>query len=353
MHKLFLYVCITFTIHPMEHLLSAIPAAMSGFVGYSAGRHQHLQETEELSQTYNKLLGEHNQLKSDLSKSGLLIRGIHQTVLCNPLNTFFNLSIEAGDENGMEAILRHRQNIFNINGLDENGATALHIAARKKNEYCIKYLCTLQANPNTPDIFGMTPMHYAAQANDTSMIACLITHGADPNIKRKEDGLSPLMAAIKANKREAMQFLLALKHQRAEIDRAPSPDHSVNLLGSLNFALEKQRALSASGHDSEDLRNSHDTLALIFHIFLQRNPECLICFDTIADQVRITKCCEKGICPACADKLLCKEECAFCRNPFSSESLLIYTKNSPPRSASPSPAASSSSSSVAASSRLC
>lgn len=332
MRRLFLCMCFTFVIHPMEQfLLPAVSASMAGLVAYSAGRQRHLSETEQHSQAYAKLSTELEQLKDNLSKSGLLIRGIHQTVLCNPLNTLLNRSIEVGDENGMSSVLLHMRETFNINGLDENGSTALHIAARKKNEYCMKYLCALGAAPNTPDIFGMTPIHYAAQADDPEIIATLIHLGADLNVKTG-NGYTPLMVALRADKKNATAFLLALKNIRAEIDRAPSPDHLVNLKGSFRMALELQRELTTN----ESPNSSHDSLALIFHAFLERNPECLICCDELPAQIYITKCCEKGLCPACVnDPRLDKKRCAHCREPLQPEPYMFYTQSSPTRPRSP------------------
>lgn len=324
MRKLLLCIYITCTLHPMEQfLMSAIPAAVSGFIGYSTAQNQHHQITEQQSQAYTTLQHEHEQLKNNLIKSGLLLRGTHQVVVCNPLNTLFNRSIENGDEQGMQVVLKTMQDRFNINGFDENGATALHLAARKKNERCMKYLFLHGANPNISDGFDMTPMHYAAQANDIETMTLLITSGADLNIKRKIDGLTPLMAALKANKHEAITFLLALKNKRAEMERAPSPDHSVNISSSLLMALELQKK-TAQNIDSP---TTCDSLNLIFYAFLERNPECLICFEEMSTNVHIATCCQKGVCDDCAKQLAKKPTCSFCMKPFEGEPFLIYQRN--------------------------
>lgn len=334
MHKLFLSLLLPCMLHSMQNfLLSAFPAAMSGLVGYSAGRQHHMQEAEKNSAAFNKLLTEHEHLKSHLTKSGLLIRGTHQVVLCNPLNTLFNRSIEHRDEQGMHTILHHVRDLFDINGLDQNGRTALHVATLQKNEPCMKFLRLNGANPDTLDVFGMAPMHYAAHANDIETMTLLSAFGANLNIKRPEDGLTPLTAALKANKQEAIAFLLALKHQRAEMERepsdkterAPSPDHRVTLLGSLRVALEMQKRANQEACGS---------LNLIFHAFLERNPECPICFEEMPTDIRITPCCQRGVCATCETGLSKQPACPFCRSPFNNEPFLIYQRSSPPRPAS-------------------
>jgi ankyrin repeat protein len=323
-----------------KFLLATIPPAVTAFMGYSAARHQQTNTIEQHVQAYEGLSTEHEVLKADLLKSGFIIRGTHKTVFCNPLNTFFNRLLDDGNETGMQALVHTMSDRFDINGLDENGATALHIAARKRNERCMEYLQQHGANPNIPDIFGMTPFHYAAQANDISVMAYLLTLNADADAKRIDDGLSPLMLALKSNKREAIEFLLALKYKRAEIERAPSPDHSVSLLSALRFALAMKKESFLNPADSD----TNHSLELIFHAFLERNPDCPICYHEIPATMYITSCCQKGVCPTCAPQLP-KHVCSFCCTELGAEPFIIFQRDSPPHTG-----ANSSSSSHSASS---
>lgn len=332
-----------------KFLLGAGAAAVAGISYVSNQNNTYATELKTLTDEHTQLQIEHEQLKDSIRRSGMLIRGVHGIHLCNPLNTLFNKALEDRDEDGFNALLRLAKN-FDINGLDENGTTALHIATRYKNKPLIKMLTAMHAHPNAPDVFTMTPLHYAAQANDIEMMSCLIGQGADPNA-RNARRQTPLMVALEANKREATEFLIAIKHARAESDRAPSPDHCASLMGSLQMAIDRKKELMAS-HDMspEELTEHSNILSLIFHAFLERNPECLICYNPVPNEIFITKCCEKGLCRDCAHEITKKTGavCAFCRQTITLESFLTYTRNSPSRPASPDDSSSHAASSVPA-----
>jgi hypothetical protein len=314
----------TYIFGALEALGGVVGGALATtFVGFAYHQHDR-QEIQRLQDRSRRLESEHRELQNKLSTSGMLIKGDRGIHLCNPLNTLFNAALEKSDEAGMNAVLRLARN-FDINGLDENGSTALHIGARAKNMPLLKYLCASGAHPDTQDIFGMTPLHYAAQANDVKVLTCLIKLGADPN-RRNNNDQTPVMMALSANKREATEFLLALKHEKAQCERAPSPDHCTSLIGTLAMAMREQ----ARDPNARDLAD--DMLSLIFKAFIERNPECAICYEPGPDSVCIIKCCEKGLCASCAEKInTVQGSCAFCRAEVTVESFLIYTRPTDPQ----------------------
>ncbi|EAX97027.1 hypothetical protein TVAG_315290 [Trichomonas vaginalis G3] len=66
----------------------------------------------------------------------------------------------------------------NINEKDNDGETALHIAALNNSKETVEFLISHGANINEKDKYRWTALHFAAQYNSKEMAELLISHGA-------------------------------------------------------------------------------------------------------------------------------------------------------------------------------
>ena len=96
----------------------------------------------------------------------------------------------------------------NPNAQDQDGETALHLAADRGDAVLAKALIAARANPNLKENgHGMTPLHMAAARGHTELVRLLIASGADRQA-RSSVGATPLMMASNKGQRAAA-FLLA------------------------------------------------------------------------------------------------------------------------------------------------
>ena len=78
---------------------------------------------------------------------------------------------------------------------DNNGKTALHIAAEYGNYIFIDIILKKGGNPNLKDNNGQTPLHIAACNGYLNCLTLLLKGGADPSLK-DNNGNIPLHLAI-------------------------------------------------------------------------------------------------------------------------------------------------------------
>jgi ankyrin repeat protein len=86
----------------------------------------------------------------------------------------------------------------NIELKDDDGCTALHIAAWEDSLATARLLIERGADVNAVDDDADTPLHMAAWKNSIKVAKLLIEHGADLNAK-DESGRTPLDRASVAN----------------------------------------------------------------------------------------------------------------------------------------------------------
>ena len=101
------------------------------------------------------------------------------------------------------------------------GATALHIAAKNGHVECLRTLIEAKANVNLQDKKGKSALHAAAKNGHVECLRTLIDSGADPKILDSE-GQTALDLATKFKKEDVVRFLRERQNQAEEQDPARS-----------------------------------------------------------------------------------------------------------------------------------
>ncbi|XP_078139397.1 ankyrin repeat domain-containing protein 26 isoform X2 [Centroberyx gerrardi] len=94
-----------------------------------------------------------------------------------------------------------------LNLCDNQNRSALMKAVQGQYERCVSILLENHAEPNLVDINGNTALHLAANIPAISTAMLLLEHEADINAQNKE-GFTPLTVAVRENHAEMAEFLL-------------------------------------------------------------------------------------------------------------------------------------------------
>ncbi|XP_034107520.1 tyrosine-protein kinase Shark [Drosophila albomicans] len=97
----------------------------------------------------------------------------------------------------------------NFDAKNQDGQTALHLAALYCNEDVLKLLLDAGVQVNSSDAFGCQPLHYACRQKPGSFIRTLIAAQANVEGRNIENGYVPLHEAAKHGNLEAVQVLLS------------------------------------------------------------------------------------------------------------------------------------------------
>ncbi|VDO02354.1 unnamed protein product, partial [Rodentolepis nana] len=98
-----------------------------------------------------------------------------------------------------------------VNGVDEFGRTALHVAVDNNDEATVYILMFHNCNLEKYDNVGITPLGLAVEKNNIYMVRYLVAHGAV--VYKEEDGieLPPLSLAACLGYADILQFLLSVE----------------------------------------------------------------------------------------------------------------------------------------------
>ncbi|XP_046662829.1 ankyrin repeat and protein kinase domain-containing protein 1-like [Homalodisca vitripennis] len=100
---------------------------------------------------------------------------------------------------------------FNLNSAihQETGWSILHYAVKSTDFQFVKFLLSVNADPNNTDKKGRTPLHYSVSKNLSAYVKLLIKHGADPNRECNEH-LTPTALAVAEDNSEMLTLLISL-----------------------------------------------------------------------------------------------------------------------------------------------
>jgi ankyrin repeat protein len=96
-----------------------------------------------------------------------------------------------------------------VNARDEQGLTALHVAAGRGDAAGVRALLAAGADPLALDsAIGASPLHHAAQSGSVEVMRLLLEAGAPVDLQAPTQGMTPLMVAVWHRRPAVVAFLL-------------------------------------------------------------------------------------------------------------------------------------------------
>ncbi|KAK7967599.1 AGC PKA kinase [Apiospora aurea] len=118
------------------------------------------------------------------------------------LNKSLMLAAEAGNDEAVEILLSKGAD---VNGIDEEGSTALDFAVSEGKEEVVRLLLERGANPNSGDNYGHTSLHWALAHPFIAML--LLQYGATIDVKNRQKQ-TPLLWSAKEAQIDMMVLLI-------------------------------------------------------------------------------------------------------------------------------------------------
>ena len=160
--------------------------------------------------------------------------------------------IENGDYHTLINLLEKG---ININILDDNGNTALHLASTPE---IVKLLLDKGANPEARNNQNDTPLIFASFNDNTESVKLLLEKGADPNAQNS-NGNTPLIFASSNDNTESVKLLL---EKGANPEARNNQNDTPLIFASFNDNTESIKLLLEKGADP-NTQNSNGNTALI------------------------------------------------------------------------------------------
>ncbi|XP_051917955.1 ankyrin repeat domain-containing protein 26-like [Hippocampus zosterae] len=171
-----------------------------------------------------------------------------------------------------------------VNLCDNQNRSALIKAVQEQHDLCANILLENQADPNLVDTDGNTALHLASSIPLMSTVILLVKHGADINIKNLE-GVSPLTVAVQEDQVEVAEFLLKKganvnildRHRRSPLMIAAGNGYfdMVRLLLKFRANVELK---DSKGHSAEDYAELeyHDTCSVLIMEHRRKHAALLV-----------------------------------------------------------------------------
>jgi ankyrin repeat protein len=103
--------------------------------------------------------------------------------------------------------LRLALTVDNVNDVDDDGCTALHLAARSGYDECVEFCIEMGANVNARANGGHTPLHFASSNRHANVARVLLDAGAMVDTTN-DFGSTPLYWAIRFKRANAAPLLI-------------------------------------------------------------------------------------------------------------------------------------------------
>ncbi|XP_055903201.1 tyrosine-protein kinase Shark [Eupeodes corollae] len=120
----------------------------------------------------------------------------------------------------------------NVDAKNQDGQTAVHLAALYSNEEILKLLLNANVNVNCMDSAGNTPLHYACRTKSASFIRTLIAAKANIQVRNISTGYVPLHDAASHGNLDAVKELIAA--HAPHLPRTESGEFPIDLAKEMN-----------------------------------------------------------------------------------------------------------------------
>ncbi|XP_055855577.1 tyrosine-protein kinase Shark [Episyrphus balteatus] len=120
----------------------------------------------------------------------------------------------------------------NVDAKNQDGQTAVHLAALHSSEEILKLLLNANVNVNCMDSNGNTPLHYACRTKSASFVRTLIAAKANIQVRNITTGYVPLHDAAANGNLEAVKELIAA--HAPHLPRTESGEFPIDLAKEMN-----------------------------------------------------------------------------------------------------------------------
>ena len=127
--------------------------------------------------------------------------------LPNPPNGSVIPPLHLAAQTGTLAWLRQHLTAKNVNAVDGQGRTPLHVAALAGQHEAVRILVEASSNVHLTDADGMTPLQYAARIPRLDSLIALVEAGADVNTCNAS-GFTPLHGAAEQGSLSKTRYLM-------------------------------------------------------------------------------------------------------------------------------------------------
>ncbi|KAF6716563.1 Ankyrin repeat domain-containing protein 26 [Oryzias melastigma] len=207
-------------------------------------------------------------LQADLGKLRQLVKKNDINQVDKENRTALHIACASGHVEVVQFLV---ENKARLNLCDNQNRSALMKAVQGQHERCVSFLLENDAEPNVVDINGNTALHLAANIPSVSTAELLLQHSADIDAQNKE-GFTPLTVAVREDHIEMAEFLLK---QGADVNCVDQDQRSLLMLAAghgqigmvkllLHFdadiTLKDAKGLSADNHAA---MNGHHPCSLL------------------------------------------------------------------------------------------
>ncbi|CAB4038832.1 ankyrin-3-like isoform X2, partial [Paramuricea clavata] len=176
-------------------------------------------------------------------------------------------AVRSEDLGFLQDFVKENYNEININDGDDDGVTAVHIAAGLEKNIMLEYLLNHGSAIDSQTQEGLTPLHVAAMWGRSEQVATLLNHKADCSIV-DSNGYNAVMHAVNSQEDGSQTCVdLILSHQ--ENRNGYSKENFEELLTELSSGLSSPGQVSSA--DSNSPTFSYSTITRLASL---TNVEC-------------------------------------------------------------------------------
>ncbi|XP_077424556.1 ankyrin repeat domain-containing protein 26-like isoform X2 [Vanacampus margaritifer] len=142
--------------------------------------------------------------RGDMAKLEQFVKNVDINLVDKQKRTALHLACTRGNVAVVKFLIEKKAE---VNLGDKQNMSALMKAVQEQHDLCANILLENKADPNLLDSDGNTALHLASSIPSISTVILLVKHGADLNAKNLK-GISPLTLAVQEDHIEVAEFLL-------------------------------------------------------------------------------------------------------------------------------------------------